>query len=114
MTDFSNWTIDQEYDEGVDFILGHRGVSIVLVRNGTPIAAQTMFVGPMNTPRETSAEQGQSAKQEYIIIGEADLNIRRGDRFSYQPVNANQLNYEVTSVDKSLHGQVQARAVQVN
>lgn len=114
MTDFSNWAIDQERGEGVSFLLSHRGVDIVLNRNGTLIAAQTVMIVPEDSRAvERSADQGQSAKQRYVVIGTSALNIRRGDRFSYRPANANQLNFEVTSVNKTLAGQVQAQAVEV-
>lgn len=116
MTDFTNWTIDQERGEGVSFLLAHRGVSIVLRRGSTNLAAQTVLIVPdTNTSsQERDAEQGQSAAQRYFVIGESDLDIQRGDTFSLNPVNANQRNFEVISVDKSLPGQVQARAILVS
>jgi len=115
MTDFSNWDITQERGEGVGFLLEHRGVSVTLRRGSSNLAAQTVLIVPTNSPRERgAAEQGQSAAQEYIVIGESDLNIQRGDTFSYLPVNAGQRNFEVNSVDRTLPGQVQARAVVVS
>lgn len=113
MTDFTNWTIDQERGEGVGFLLAHRGVSIVLRRGSTNLAAQTVMIVPDSntTSQERSADQGQSATQRFFVIGTASLDIQRGDTFSYQPVNANQRNFEVMSVDRTLPGQVQARAM---
>ncbi len=115
-THFSNWTIDQERGEGVSFLLGHRGVSLVLRRGTTNLPAQTVQIVPdTNTSsQERSADQGQCAAQRFFVIGTASLNIQRGDTFSYQPVNANQRNFEVISVDKTLPGQVQARAMLVS
>ena len=113
-TDFSNWSITEERGEGPAFLLAHRGVSIVLTRGNSTIAAQTVVLTPANQPSQREGDAGQSGKQEYVVIGLSSLNIRRGDRFSHNPVTANALNFEVISVDKTLPNMVQARAMLVS
>lgn len=116
MTDFSNWIITDERGEGVSFLLNHRGVSVVLRRGTNNLAAQTVLIAPDTSavPQEKDADQGQSAKLRYLVVGTASLDIQRGDTFSYLPTNANQRNFEVISVDRTLPGQTQARAVVVS
>lgn len=107
---FTNWTLEQERDEGVAFMLAHRGVSVALVRGATTLSAQTVLIAPdANMRSEETSPTGQSSGVWVVLVGAAALDIRRGDRFKYPASSAN-LNYEVVAVDRSMGGMVQARA----
>lgn len=101
--------------EGVEYMLGHRGVSIMLVRGGSALAAQTVLLVPARARTESTGEAGQAARAQMTLIGTkghptlTDLNIQRGDRFRY-PNAAGGTQYEVTHVDRTQPGKVEARA----
>lgn len=127
MPDFSAWMNwrDTEHLEGwlddanpaseVAFIVGHRGVSITLVRGSTPLAAQTVLLVPASGGRTTTPEPtggaGVAGKDYVFLIGTrghptlADFNVARGDRFTLDGAR-----YEVTYVDKTMAGKTEARA----
>lgn len=101
--------------EGIDYMLGQRGVPVVLVRAGSALAAQTVLIVPARVRDEATGAAGQAARAQMTVIGtrghatRADLNIRRGDRFRY-PNAADGTQYEVTHVDRTQAGKVEARA----
>lgn len=102
--------------EGVEFMIGHRGVSLILVRSTGPLAAQTVLLMPAGRTRlEVEGEAGEMSKASMAVIGVRnhptlpDLDIRRGDRFAYDGHQ-----YEVTHVDTTMAGKTEARADKVS
>lgn len=85
--------------------------SITLVRNATPLSAQTVRLEYDSTSRETAeGGAGKSSQRSLVVFGiaghpvQADTDIRRGDRFS-----VNGVQYVVIDVMYTT-GEVQARA----
>lgn len=104
--------------EGVEYMLGHRGVSVVLVREGEgALPAQTVLLFPASQSRlEVEGEAGEASTIAMTVVGPRDhstlpdLDIRRGDRFRYPNVQGG-TQYEVTHVDLTQPGKVEARAM---
>lgn len=99
------------------FMVGHKGVPIVLTRGSTVLDAQTVVIVPASGSRSTTPETpGSSAGlggQDYVyLVGTrghaeiADFNVARGDLFTYQGVK-----HRITYVDKTMAGKTEARAV---
>lgn len=119
MTKWLGWNDGQQPDKwlegadrgaGVGFMLGHRGAEVTLYRNNTALDPQVMIVAPYGqatTVQENRSEAGASARDELLIVGRLDLNIRRGDEFMY---NSTRRNYKVTRVNQAFVGMVQAWA----
>lgn len=113
--DLEAWYRQFDRADSVDFMIGHRGVSITLVRGSTPQAAQTVLLVPAgrnNESTETAVETGVAAHEQLLIVGNDSLNIQRGDRFKY-PTSLSRLNYEVVRVENVLEGMIQAFAEEV-
>ena len=110
------WLTGQARSAGISFMIGHRGMSVVLYRNNVAQAAQTMVVAPYGqgtTTQEQRSDAGTSGRDELLIVGLSTLDIRRGDEFSHNAPGGVLRNYRVTYVEKSFTGMVQARAEKV-
>lgn len=108
-----DWVNSFDRADGLALMLGHRGASIVLVRNGTAQAAQTLIVVPVGqttTANMQSTSAGIAAEESLIVIGADSANIQRRDRFSYKATPTGRLNYEITRIEKTFTGMVQAFA----
>ena len=99
-----------------DYLIGRNPTSLVLVRSTGPLSAQTALVLPASRSRiEVEGEAGESSLAVVAVIGlrghatKPDLDIARGDRFRYPDV-AGGRQYEVTHVDTSMPGKVEAHA----
>lgn len=100
--DSAQWLIDRD------------GVSITIIREGTPQTAQTCIVvqpGSTSRGRESNYETGQAAQFDVILIGVrghtsdaiSDFDVARGDLFTYQSTQ-----YEVLDVINVDSGQTVA------
>lgn len=113
--DFEEWYRELDRSDSIGFMIGHRGVSITLVRNGVKQTAQSALLVPAgrNTDAsEVKAESGVSAIEQLLLVGQSDFNVERGDKFKY-PSTMTRLNYEVVRVEKTLVGMVQAYAEEI-
>lgn len=111
-TDFTSLTTANERGEGVSFIVNHRKQSIVLYRDNVAQAAQEMAIFPLGQATTTQQQRGEvasAARDELLIVGASSLDIQRGDEFKYQS-SGTRRNWRVMYVEKSIAGQVQARA----
>lgn len=113
--DVEEWAAQASRDGGIDLMLGHRGVSVVIRRDNTNLAAQTLLIAPAgraSSSSERSSESGQSATEQLLLVGTATADLRKNDRFTY-PASAGRLNYEVKRVERSLFGMTQAFAEEI-
>lgn len=113
--DFEEWYREADRSDSIAFMIGHRGASLTLVRAGSAQAAQSCLLVPAgrnNEASETLPQSGTAAREQLLIVGPPDMNIKRGDQFKY-PSTLSRLNYEVVRVEKVLYGMVQAFAEEV-
>ena len=104
------WYRQADRGATVSFMIGHRGVSLTLVRDGTVLDAQMVLLVPAgrnNSATEKNGEGGTAAHEQLLIVGQDDLNIQRGDKFKF-PATRGRLNYEVVRIETTLVGMVQA------
>lgn len=108
--DFEEWYRELDRSDFVAFMIGHRGVSLTLVRAGTPLTAQTCLLVPAgrnNEATETGGGSGIATREQLLIVGPPTMDIKRKDKFKY-PSSAGLLNYEVIRVEKAITGMIQA------
>ena len=108
------WLDDANRAGGVAFMIGHRGISVVLTRGATALAAQTVLLVPASGSRSTTPEtksgSGIGGTDNVYLIGTrghptiADFNVARGDLFSHQGTR-----FRITYVDKTMNGKTEAR-----
>ena len=113
--DLEEWYRQFDRADSVAFLIGHRGVSLTLVRGATTQAVQTALLVPAgrnNEASESAVDTGGAAHEQLLIVGAPDMDIARGDRFKY-PATVERLNYEVVRVEKVLEGMIQAFAEEV-
>lgn len=94
------------------FMIGHRGTSITLYRGGVAQTAQDFLVVPLGqatTTQRASSETAQGSRDELLVLGASDADIRKGDEFSHNALGTAR-NYRVAWVERTLHGSIQARA----
>lgn len=99
--------------ESVEFMIGHRGVNITLVRNATPITAQKVLVVPQGqgNPSRNDTPASSGAMQVMVLVGLrdhatlADFDVQRDDRFVHLGAS-----YVVRFVDNSMPGKTEAYA----
>ena len=119
MVDFNQWLQDQKQIERISTtsraIMAWRRIQrvpqvITLVRNGTPLSAQTMRVELGTSVNESGNEGGvNSAVRSGTLFGVkghpaiADTDIQRGDLF-----NLNGTKYRVAQVNATFPGEIQA------
>jgi len=111
--DTEDWLSQFSRDPG--FMIGHRGVSVVLYRDGVAQTAQDFLIAPLgqaSATQEANTEVGQGSRDELLVLGFADADIRKGDEFRYQATGTRR-NYRVTYVEKAVHNQTQSRAEQI-
>lgn len=91
-----------QFAETPAFLLGRKGVSIVLYRNNAARTAQTMIVVPFGRgqSQEREAEAGRTGVDRLLIVGLSALDIQRGDEFSLNATGRR--NYRVTNVDRTM------------
>lgn len=108
-----DWLSSYDRADGLALMLGHRGTSVVLVRGAAAQTAQTLLVVPVGqstTANTQRSDSGAAADETLVVIGTDSANIQRRDRFSYRAIPTGRLNYEITRVERALHGMVQAFA----
>lgn len=113
--DLEEWYRQFDRADTVAFIIGHRGISLTLIRPGSTIPAQTFILAPAgrnNDSSENASDSGIAAKEQLLLVGLPDADLQRGDRFMY-PTSAGRLNYEVIRVERAVHGMVQGFAEEV-
>ncbi len=113
--DVEEWAAQASRDGGIDLMLGHRGVSVVIRRGGTALAAQTLLIAPAgrnSNTNERGGEAGQSATEQLLLVGMATADLQKNDRFMY-PASAGRLNYEIKRVERALFGMLQAFAEEI-
>ena len=108
------WLDDANPASEVAFIVGHRGVSVTLVRGATPLAAQTVLLvpasGASSTTREPAGGGGIAGETYSYLIGPRDhptlddFDVARGDLFTHEGAK-----YKVDFVDKTMPGKTEAR-----
>ncbi len=108
------WLDDYPRAAGVAFMIGHKGVQLTLVRGATALSPQWVVLVPASTvsrTQEFTTETGVGGKDVYYVIGcqdhptVADLDIRKGDRFVLDGAH-----FEITFVDYTMAGKIEARA----
>lgn len=91
--------------------------TITVIRAGVAQAAQVVRI-EWNTgmeSKEVGLNSGSAARNYVRIFGiqghntQADTDLRRGDKFKYYAAG-NLANYEITSIDKTQIGEIQAVA----
>ena len=118
LDDFLQWDdtklpeswLNQERPFSPALLIGHRGVSIVFFRPPTTtLAAQRVVIVPLTSsaPTYMKTESGTSAQEDLMVIGLADLDVQKGDMFTYESPNGRH-NYKVTRVERVLPEMVQA------
>lgn len=113
--DLEEWAAQASRDGGIDLMLGHRGVSVVIRRGSTNLTAQTLLIAPAgrsSNTSERSSEAGQSATEQLLLVGMATADLQKNDRFMY-PASAGRLNYEIKRVERALFGMLQAFAEEI-
>lgn len=108
-----DWTAQFARDPG--FMIGHRGVSVVLYRAGVAQTAQDFLIAPLGQTaqtRDANTPVGQGSRDELLVLGMADADIQKGDEFHYQAVGTRR-NYRVVWVEKAAFNSTQARAEQI-
>jgi hypothetical protein len=113
--DLEEWAAQASRDGGIDLMLGHRGVSVVIRRGDANLSSQTLLIAPAgrnSNSSERSSDSGQSATEQLLLVGMATADLRKNDRFMY-PASAGRLNYEVKRVERSLFGMIQAFAEEI-
>lgn len=113
--DVEEWAAQASRDGGIDLMLGHRGVSVVIRRGGTALAAQTLLIAPAgrnSASSEQGSEAGQSATEQLLLVGMTTADLQKNDRFMY-PASAGRLNYEIKRVERALFGMLQAFAEEI-
>ncbi len=104
---------DEAIDEGTRAVLAQRRIdrdpeSIVFLRNGAKLPAQSLRLELINTARDESSETVTVGVMRSVLFGIrnhptlSDTDIQRGDRFTFHNTS-----YEV-SVVAYLPGEVQA------
>ena len=96
-------------------LLAKRGVDIVIKdRTGNPRTSQRVLFFPARTSTaQTAAMAGSGIRQEYVIVGQADMDIAVGDVFPFRAnATGRAQNVEVVWVEQAyeVYGQRQARA----
>lgn len=112
---FEEWYREFDRGDSVAFMIGHRGVSLVLTRGNTTLAAQDMLLAPLakaNFANEQGTDSGIGTSNQVLVLADDSANMQRGDRFSF-PVGTVRLNYEIIRVEKTLAGQLQGIAEEV-
>ena len=85
----------------IDYLLERHGVNIRIRRGNSRIAAQkVIIVEATTTSVEEAGEVGRSGRLRWQVIGDENLDIRRGDSFSYRATPTGRDNFRVTSVDE--------------
>jgi hypothetical protein len=110
--DLEEWYRQFERADSVAFMIGHRGVSLVLVRGNTTLEAQTALIAPAGQNTQASERRGEAViatMEQLVIIGLPGMDIKRGDLFRH-PGETGRLNWRVVRVEKAVHGMVQAYA----
>lgn len=88
MPDITLWSGDRALDTAAR--IAERPTSIVIIRAGAKLAAQTVRIEPLSMPGERRERRGENAivvNTAALVTGYkghdtiADTNIRRGDRF---------------------------------
>lgn len=110
--DLEEWYRQFDRADSVAFIIGHRGINLTMIRAGATVAAQTFILAPAgrnNDSSENASDSGVAAKEQLLLVGLPDADLKRGDRFMY-PASAGRLNYEVIRVEHAVLGMVQGFA----
>lgn len=109
MPTLDNWLADSSApDFSADRLIDRDPVTLLLARGATDIAAQTVRIVPASTARGSEllgSEGTQAGEVTVVVIGDSDLDIRRGDKFKHLGTT-----YEVETVDKTMPGKIEARA----
>lgn len=107
MPSLDGWVSSEQAEFDPTRIIARDSESLVLARGSSDLAAQTVRIAPVSPGRRdtTTAGQNTASEMEVVVIGQSNLDIKKGDLFAYQGTT-----YKVTFVNKSFNGQVQARA----
>lgn len=107
-----NWLDDIHASVDTARILADKSTSIVLVRAGVELAAQSVRIEDLsNRPRSYQTEAGETALATILILGYSDhptivdTDVQRGDRFALDGVG-----YKVVAVVPGLQNSLQAFA----
>lgn len=112
--------LTHERASGIGFMADYReGLDVVLVRAGVSLSSQrvvlTWIAGTTSTTNSGAA--GSTGNLDLILTGPkghptlSDFNVAKGDKFSFSHVvgsNTIVARYEVTFVDTSLDGKIDA------
>lgn len=107
------WIETMQRSAGVEFMAGYRtGSMIALTRSGTVLPPQVVVMAHARSQQnEIQGDAGRASHNNLTLIGVKDhptlpdLDVQRGDRFSIGPTH-----YEITWVDTSLDGRIEAQA----
>jgi len=101
--------IDDAYDAAR--LISDKSTSIIVVRSGVELDAQTVRVEALGRPRPYLTEAGETAHADVVIIGYKghptidDTDLQRGDRFA-----VGGQGYEIVMVAPGLEHSLQAYA----
>ena len=106
------WLDSLNRADNVQWMIDRDGVSITLIRDGTPQTAQNALLVPIASGargNESRHETGESSSLDMLLIGvrghgtETDFDVKRGDVFTL-----NTVRYEVIDVNKAITGKTEA------
>lgn len=106
MVNLNGWrsTAQDAADFDPDVIIGRDSTSLVLGRGSSDLAAQTVRIVTTQDSND-SGGVNSAGTLEVVIIGDSDLDVKKGDLFKYAGTI-----FKVFFVNSTFPGQVQARA----
>lgn len=107
MPSLYEWINTEQADFDPTRIIARDSEDLVLARGNSDLAAQTVRIAPVSPGRRdiTTAGQNTASEMDVVVIGQSNLDIKKGDLFIFQGTK-----YKVAFVNKAFNGQVQARA----
>lgn len=93
-----------DFESAVDIFIELYGEPIILRRGSSELSPQRAVVSRDSGSPSSGTMRGEPGAPgilRYTLLGDSSLDIRRGDRFSYNALPAGRNNLTVTAVDRS-------------
>ncbi len=91
-------------DEITETMLAMDGVSVQFLRGAALLTAQTVIIAHQDDSRkEKTGDAGRTGEAQTFVIGLPTLDVKRGDRFTYQGTQ-----YDIIMVWTSIPGRIKA------
>lgn len=109
MPSISNWFGTESQPELLGSLIPLKSTSIVAVRNGTPLAAQTVRLETLSGDKQMTGESGRTYSIDAFVLGffnhptQPNCNLQAGDTFA-----VNGVGFEVVALAPGLTDCVQA------